>query len=300
MRKICHGVITLLIALSFVMIGSAFAAGKGGNPNGKPFIVLNEQIIEVEGEMSSLQDQIDSLVGKVDSVEQKVVANQNAISSLEQQNLDLQAQINANATTIQDLQASIDALQADNVDLQAQIDLNGDMDGSLQNQIDTNNGLIVSLQQNLSSLTTSLQDQINNNGALIALLQEEINAINEMLDLKQNLVNGICPDGSAIKSIQDDGSVFCENVTANSTPSIVTGTAYSPYYICNPHSVNCIVYAKCPAGFTVVGGGYQNTRWWLYPWDFRAVAPDTWYGRFVSHNNHPVGFYGTAQCIKLQ
>ena len=48
---------TLFVAiLTCFATGNAHAQGKGSNPNRKPFIELNGQIIEVEGELSTLRE----------------------------------------------------------------------------------------------------------------------------------------------------------------------------------------------------------------------------------------------------
>jgi hypothetical protein len=238
-----------------LVVTPAFAEGKGSNPNGKPFIELQGQIIEVEGEVSTLQDQVDSLVGQVDSIEAKAQANSDAIAALQAQSADLQAQIDANADDILSLQLQVNGLEAENAALQAQIDELGDADGALQAQIDANFAMITTLNQTIADLGINLQDQIDNNTALIGVMQGEIDAIEELLALKQNIVDGYCPDGSAIREILSDGSVVCEQVggggpgTVAVTYTSKSGTALAGQFL---H-----LNASCPSGYTAIGGGYS-------------------------------------------
>ena len=53
----------------------AQAAGNGSTPNGKPFIAINDQIIEVKGAISSIEDQLAELVAQASSLEDRVAAN---------------------------------------------------------------------------------------------------------------------------------------------------------------------------------------------------------------------------------
>ena len=70
----------VLVTTVFLMIittPTAISAGKGTNPNGKPFVEIAGQIIEVEGEVSNLKDQMDSLVARVDTIEERVFTRAN-------------------------------------------------------------------------------------------------------------------------------------------------------------------------------------------------------------------------------
>jgi hypothetical protein len=69
--------------LTIVTSGNVHAAGAGSNPNAKPFIALQGQIIEVQGKLSSMQDQIDAIVARVDDIEGRVSADEAAIVSLQ-------------------------------------------------------------------------------------------------------------------------------------------------------------------------------------------------------------------------
>jgi hypothetical protein len=62
--------ITVAVVAAAMVTGTVFAGSttnKGANPNGKPLVEIQGQIIEVEGEVATLQDQVNSLVGRVDT-----------------------------------------------------------------------------------------------------------------------------------------------------------------------------------------------------------------------------------------
>ena len=114
------------------------------------------------------------------------------------------------------------------------------------------------MQQSLSDID-SIESQINNNATIIAALQNEINIINDKLVFKQNLVNGSCPDGSAIQQILTNGSVICEGVGGTS------GQLQSVYAYniqdANPNATVSIE-ADCPAIYTVTGAGFHGAYGW--------------------------------------
>lgn len=245
-------VISCLLTAVLMCIGiDAFAAGKGANPNGKPFIELGGVIIEVEGEIASLHDQVDSLAVRVNTIEERVSADEGAIASLQQQIADLDGLIATYGTNVASLEAEIQTLETANANLQAQVDAG---DSSLQAQIDDNVALLTSLQQTFSEIS-SLEDQINNNAALIATLQDEIVAINAMLVLKQNIVSGTCPAGQSIREIQSDGSVACE--IDDTASGGVTGLSQVRVFNFAPiqPGEDLEMITACPIGYALTGGG---------------------------------------------
>ena len=75
MKRIETGVILIAVFLLVAFLSvEAFADGVGTNPRGKPFIKLADQIIEIEGEISTIQDQVDAIVAQVATIEEKVVS----------------------------------------------------------------------------------------------------------------------------------------------------------------------------------------------------------------------------------
>lgn len=298
--------ICLFTTFSTLFIGSilfstaTFAASgtnKGTNPNGKPFIEIAGQIIEIEGAISSLQDQIDSLIGRVDSIEAEQTALQNAIANLQDTSADLQAQIDANALDIDSMQTQIDNLTVENADLQNQIDQLGDTDGSLQAQIDSNNTTITALQQSIEELST-LQGQIDNNSALIAVMQNEIDALQYGIDMKQNIINGKCWNGYAIREILPDGSVICEYDDVGTIGQL---SAYQTYKSVSVQpGFSTTVTAYCTSGYRPMSAGhygYEMNNYFSYTNPFSGGYATA---SFKNSGSYTKTGYVYAICAKVQ
>jgi len=255
------------VVVAFSISTNVLAASLGSSPKGQPFVSINNELVQVQGAISSLQDQIDMLVARVDTVEQRVGADETAIATLQDQNVALSALVQQNLSDVASIQDQIDTLMLTNVDLQAQISANSGDISTLQAQVDANqallntlNSAILMVQSSVISLSTSLQEQIDNNTILITALQQEVDSITSRLALKQNLINGICPDGSAVKQVLSDGSVVCQGVSGTTgqleTWYVIHATDLPPYY-------TKTLSNQCPSDFIVVSAGfntYPNTE----------------------------------------
>jgi peptidoglycan hydrolase CwlO-like protein len=292
-RKITGSLIAIT-AVAVLCVGTVGAAGKGSNPNGKPFIELSGQIIEVEGEISSLQDQIDSLIGRVDSVEGEVDALGTAITDLEAQNVTLAAQITANTGDVLSLEAQIVVLHDANSDLQAQIDSNGDYDGALQGQIDSNDAEITVLATSIDTMQHSLQTSIDNNADLIAIMKDNIVALQTQIDMKQNVINGLCPDGSAIQEVLSGGSVVCESVSGGGA-----GTTYRvSKYVRAKAGRNYRVHASCRAGDTPISVQWRNEFGGAYATDVGNNPGGSVYAEMRNTIGYAKNIYVYATCMR--
>ncbi|MEI8608245.1 hypothetical protein P4S70_03885 [Enterovibrio sp. Hal110] len=166
---------------------------------------------------------------------------------------DLQAQIDSLVGRVDSLEShavavddAIAALQLETQDLQAQINsTNGDV--------------------------SDLQADVDQNGILIAALEAQQTQLAQQLDMKQNVIDGLCPDGTAIKAVNDDGSVVCSDASGGLSDLdrvIAYNYNYNNYYY-------GYAQATCPSGFTLTGGGfykgYYDTLYGSYP------SGNTWY-----------------------
>ena len=61
MKRKIFSYIILVTIITAIFVAPAFSGGKGATPNGKPFVELQGQIIEVKGEASTPGDQIYSI-----------------------------------------------------------------------------------------------------------------------------------------------------------------------------------------------------------------------------------------------
>jgi|GEM_PF-1858132 len=251
-------------------ITSAHAGGNGKKHHkGKPFVAINNQIVEVLGAISSLQDQIDLLVERVDTVEERVGANEGAISKLHEQNVALDVLVQRNLSDIASIDAEIMLLQQANADLQAQITANSGDITTLQSEVDANSALIATLrsavllvESEIISLESSLQLQIENNTQLIGALQSELGQITAKLDFIQNLANGTCPDGSAIQQILADGSVVCGGI-AGSSGQLESVTSFKQSASTDGgNSVAVKAFCDTTEGYVATGVGFVGGLGW--------------------------------------
>lgn len=246
-----------LLALCTITTLATSDVTAGTNPNGKPFIQLQDQIIEVEGSVSTLAERVDLLVTRVDSMEEMIAANDTAIATLQNENAELQSQINMLGTDVTALELSISDLESQNSDLEQQIaDNSGDIE-LLQQQVQENEDLITAFLLEIEGLAT-LQDQIDDNYDMITLIQLRNDQISEDLEQKQNIITQTCPTDWAIGAIYEDGTLRCEEISSSGSGTVGTITirrTSAQINVVNGSGMNNII-AYCPTGTIIAGGGY--------------------------------------------
>lgn len=193
--------LVLSVAIAATFSTSAFSA----NSQGKPFIAINEQIVEVQGAVSTLEDQVAELIGKVDSIEERLSANEKAIVDLMDKNDALESLIAGAYTSISDIEGEISVLSG-------AMDTNAGLISSLQSAI-------ISIQNGQIDLEESLQGQIDKNLELIGMLEGNIDAINNFLETDQHITEGTCPDGEYVIG-HTENSVSCAPVNGGGNSSI--------------------------------------------------------------------------------
>lgn len=289
------------VAIACLTPGYPALAGPGG-ANGKPFIALDDQIVEVQGEISSLQDQVDLLIGRVDSVEAKVEAGGLAIQNLQATTASLQVLVSQNLSDVAAIESQISQLEIEITSLTAQIaSTSGDV-AQLEQQLTEMQTLQGQLQAALLAVNTGmielevgLQSQIDNNAELIAAIQSEIFSINQILTFQQNLAAGTCPGGSAVQDVLADGTYVC-----GSTGSGGAGTLQSIRLMktmnLDPNGSN-YSYLDCPDGWIATSAGF------LVQWEVRVLGSYTsGNSSFLSARNlgtYGVPVYNLATCARL-
>lgn len=206
MSKLVRLFMIVGVILSFVSVGSVFAA-KGGNSdntsflNGKPFATLNADIqvnasaIEaLQAETEYLQTTVSALTISIDNLEDTVQLNSDAISQLQsdldatnQELKDLQTQVNNHITSVN---FSITSLQGQIDDLQEQINtLTANLAlqlAGLQDAIDSNATNITGLLTTVTTLTAQIlviDNTLDNHETRITALEGSVT------DLEAAVVN---------------------------------------------------------------------------------------------------------------
>lgn len=271
----------LFVCLSALTLSLVWS-GAYGLPKGRPFIELNDQIVEVRGILRTMEERFTGLLGRIEVIEHSVDRNSAAILALETESTILR-EVVENLTfgleTISDAQNTI-SLRIDA--LEAEIELNGDVLGILEQEIVSLNEVITLLDSDLEESTGLLSERISENELLIGILSQRQDELSEQLALKQNLTEGRCPDTEALVGLEEDGSLLCESFVGGSIVKTISRTGvFTPNHpgdndwsMGRLMCVNLLgTSAEVPRQVTnvrfydyreegVYAYGYRNTTWW--------------------------------------
>jgi len=130
---------------------------------------------------------------------------------------------------------------------------------SLQAQINKLIGQVSSLeawQAKAEAALITLQKNTADNAAAIALLTSELDNIKSILDTKQDIITGTCPDGQYVYEIsQSPSTLICRaDLGANGLTAFTVQTTQEI-----AANSSAVVAAECPTGSVPSGGSYEAT-----------------------------------------
>lgn len=196
---------------------------------------------------------------------------------------------------ISTIQSQIDALKAQVTTINGELAADKQAITLLQNDITSLNGQVSALQAQSgdnSQEINFLQDEIFQDQVQIGQLQGEINGINTEIQFKQNVINGVCPPGSAVISVDHSGSLVCGTTGG----TLQTAFAYNAETI-SPDSLTTII-AQCPAGYIASGGGYLYDTLSTIEFD-GPLSPTVWgLGIYNTEPFSDSNVVAIADCLK--
>jgi len=197
-----------MVGFCCLLFAHGVLAGKGGVPNGEPFQALQSAI---DAEAAARQS--------ADAAEQSARTAADAVEAVLRIAGDaaLQVQIDELVGDVNSIEERVEALEVTVVDLEA-------VDVDLQAQIQV---LSVDVEANEDELVR-LGGLVLNNNNLIAAMQDQIDQISADLALKQDILDGNCPTGTALSGFDPDGSISCTTTVNNVSRTTVSSVVYVP------------------------------------------------------------------------
>lgn len=228
-------------------------------PNGKPFVLLNDQIVEVENTLQALEDKYDDIITdiytSIEGLNGKISAINLKIDELEETDTQLQEKI---AQTIADLESqgsdiktlfeNYQTLQVQLEALEASVVTKAELE-ALEAEIETVRSSIAAVSTEVAGLLLDIED----NTALIELLQQDMK--NLTVAMESAIPQGECSQGQFLSAINEDGSIACSNSDNSGANSTITTLISSPIEV----SKNTVVSVDlaCGTNQQVISGGFN-------------------------------------------
>ncbi len=318
----------VVLSLCVAFTSPVLANGKGGTPNGKPFVEVNGQIVEVKNDITDIRNNYDAIVARIDALEldlaSKISALEAEVAALKEADTAILAEMQRIADQATVNGYNIEFAFSELMRLQEEIDalyaLSGDQSVAIGELQTAQANLEAELATNAAGLLSALAD-IRANGTLIDFLSNNISDLQNQLANKQNDIAGSCPAGSFVTAVNDDGHLEC--AVANAAGEIETRLRertinidhYRESYCAERFLGVCFrmahrltrgddgVTAFCPNGYVATGGGYFTN-----PGDnvsVTSVGPQGtfgWRAYFVNNaSGGTSGVTGTARvrCVRI-
>jgi len=223
----------------------------------------------------TLQGQIDKLVGDANTVEDRLTGLEAATLKLEDEVVVLKDDVATLVVELDNLYTIVD----------------GDAEAT-QEAIDA-------LKKDIEKNTLDIDSNLD----MIAVLGDEIIVIKENMELKQNIINGVCPDGQALVAVntdENDAVMICETVSGAGDFLQTVKYAYTGL---SPNKTTTLT-AQCPAGYISSGGGFHTRST-----DIKVLASQPMielglHAWEVTAKNESQRFYlifrSKVNCLKLQ
>lgn len=313
-------------------------AGTGGTPNGKPFIEIQGQIIDVQADVSSLEMKYQSILERVTNLDLDLQGQIDALNAeiirLEIVDAELQASLSQAVADIEsqgnDIQGLLSALSQVNMQI---VDLMNSTDGNRASieALEADKSAILADIASLDGALVSAISEISENRALINKVEDEVTTL---ASSKQDDITGVCPPNTSVSTVNDDGSLMCG--TTNASGDVVSWWVESRVVLTNTvvEDFRCVVFdilfglcleygivttytfdtasvfVPCPEGYKVSGGGHILGKPLSSIPDFDVLSshPDTVVGRegwaLALRNrfrgNQVTTLFGQAVCLKAQ
>lgn len=249
------------IILINMLLGATSVAHAANDklPNGKPFVLLNDQIVEVENTLQALEDKYDDIItdiytsikgldGKISAINLKIDELEETDTQLQEKIAQTIANLESQGSDIKTLFENYQTLQAQLEALEASVVTKAELE-ALEAEIETVRSSIAAVSTEVAGLLLDIED----NTALIELLQRDMK--NLTVAMESAIPQGECSQGQFLSAINKDGSIACSNSDNSGANSTITTLISSPIEV----SKNTVVPVDlaCGTNQQVISGGFS-------------------------------------------